>query len=62
MEYLLQFSVFLSNEFVDALPINQFKKDAEGKWHEVYVAMDSNDRLCFMLSKAENLHTLYVCT
>lgn len=53
-----KFSVFLSNEFVDALPVNQFKKDAEGKWHEVYVAMDDNDRLCFMLSKAENLHTL----
>ncbi|MCP9263555.1 NADH dehydrogenase [ubiquinone] complex I, assembly factor 7 [Dirofilaria immitis] len=28
------FSVFISNEFLDALPINQFKRDAEDKWHE----------------------------
>ncbi|VDN25851.1 unnamed protein product [Gongylonema pulchrum] len=54
----LKFSVFICNEFLDALPINQFRKDAEGKWHEVCVALDTNDNLCFMLSKAENLHTL----
>ncbi|VDN35176.1 unnamed protein product [Gongylonema pulchrum] len=53
-----KFSVFICNEFLDALPINQFRKDAEGKWHEVCVALDTNDNLCFMLSKAENLHTL----
>ncbi|KAM3722728.1 Protein arginine methyltransferase NDUFAF7 [Dirofilaria immitis] len=52
-----KFSVFISNEFLDALPINQFKRDAEDKWHEVYVNLDKNDKLCFMLSRSENLHT-----
>uniref|UniRef100_A0A0R3RZ23 Protein arginine methyltransferase NDUFAF7 n=1 Tax=Elaeophora elaphi TaxID=1147741 RepID=A0A0R3RZ23_9BILA len=52
-----KFSVFISNEFLDALPINQFKRDDEGKWHEVYVNLDKDDKLCFMLSRSENLHT-----
>ncbi|EJW75432.1 hypothetical protein WUBG_13659 [Wuchereria bancrofti] len=52
-----QFSVFISNEFLDALPVNQFKRDDEGKWHEVYVNLNKDDKLCFMLSKSENLHT-----
>ncbi|VDM96414.1 unnamed protein product [Thelazia callipaeda] len=53
-----KFSVFISNEFLDALPINQFKRDLKGKWHEVYVNLDADDKLCFMLSKSENLLTL----
>ncbi|EFO20574.1 hypothetical protein LOAG_07918 [Loa loa] len=53
-----KFSVFISNEFLDALPVNQFKRDDKGKWHEVYVNLDKDDRLCFMLSRSENLHTL----
>ncbi|VBB31084.1 unnamed protein product [Acanthocheilonema viteae] len=52
-----KFSVFISNEFLDALPVNQFKRDDEGKWHEVYVNLDKDDKLCFMLSRSENLHT-----
>ncbi|CAG9537860.1 unnamed protein product [Cercopithifilaria johnstoni] len=52
-----KFSVFISNEFLDALPVNQFKRDDEGKWHEVYVNLDKEDKLCFMLSRSENLHT-----
>uniref|UniRef100_A0A8R1Y2Q5 Protein arginine methyltransferase NDUFAF7 n=1 Tax=Onchocerca volvulus TaxID=6282 RepID=A0A8R1Y2Q5_ONCVO len=52
-----KFSIFISNEFLDALPVNQFKRDAEGKWHEVYVNLDKDDKLCFMLSRSENLHT-----
>ncbi|VDO45977.1 unnamed protein product [Onchocerca flexuosa] len=52
-----KFSIFISNEFLDALPVNQFKRDAKGKWHEVYVNLDKDDKLCFMLSRSENLHT-----
>ncbi|VDK81304.1 unnamed protein product [Litomosoides sigmodontis] len=53
-----KFSIFISNEFLDALPVNQFKRDNEGRWHEVYVNLDRDDKLCFMLSKSETLHTL----
>ncbi|TKR77555.1 hypothetical protein L596_018505 [Steinernema carpocapsae] len=52
-----KFSVFIANEFLDALPIHQFRKNERGTWSEVYVNLDSKGQLCFMLSKNENLHT-----
>ncbi|MFH4977616.1 hypothetical protein AB6A40_004325 [Gnathostoma spinigerum] len=52
-----KFSVFIANEFLDALPIHQFKKDEKGHWHEVYINLDHSENLCFMLSKGENLMT-----
>lgn len=54
---LFQFSVFIANEFLDALPIHQFQKDDVGQWHEIYIALNENDQLYFMLSKGENLYT-----
>lgn len=54
------FSVYVANEFLDALPIHQFQREpSSGGWREVYVALKStsDDELCFMLSKSENLHT-----
>ncbi|VDM48036.1 unnamed protein product [Toxocara canis] len=53
-----KFSVFIANEFLDALPVHQFKRDENGNWHEVYVALDDNDNLCFMLSRMETLFTV----
>uniref|UniRef100_A0A7E4VJU3 Protein arginine methyltransferase NDUFAF7 n=1 Tax=Panagrellus redivivus TaxID=6233 RepID=A0A7E4VJU3_PANRE len=50
------FSIYVANEFLDALPIHQFTKTGKG-WHEVYVNLDENNKFCFMLSKNENLHT-----
>ncbi|KAI6242799.1 Protein arginine methyltransferase NDUFAF7 [Aphelenchoides fujianensis] len=50
------FSVFVANEFLDALPIHVFERE-DAKWREVYVALDSEEKLCFMASKGENLHT-----
>ncbi|KAK0416685.1 hypothetical protein QR680_012631 [Steinernema hermaphroditum] len=52
-----KFSVFIANEFLDALPIHQFRRNDKGRWSEVYVNLDSKGELCFMLSKNENLHT-----
>ncbi|KAK6741330.1 hypothetical protein RB195_009276 [Necator americanus] len=51
------FSVFVSNEFLDALPVHQFSRDDDGTWHEVYINIDKDNELCFMRSKGENLHT-----
>ncbi|KAI1727853.1 putative s-adenosyl-L-methionine-dependent methyltransferase domain-containing protein [Ditylenchus destructor] len=53
-----KFTVFIANEFFDALPIHQFSRNSEGKWREVYVNLDeSGENLCFMLSRSENIHT-----
>ncbi|CAJ0943261.1 unnamed protein product, partial [Mesorhabditis belari] len=49
------FSVFISNEFLDALPIHQFQKCS--KWHEIYVNLNHVNELIFMISPGENLHT-----
>lgn len=51
-----QFTVFIANEFFDALPIHMFER-SESVWREVYVNLNENNDLCFMLSKNENLHT-----
>ncbi|VDM65347.1 unnamed protein product, partial [Strongylus vulgaris] len=51
------FSVFIANEFLDALPVHQFARDGDGNWHELYVNINEGDELCFMNSKGENLHT-----
>ncbi|KAL3110159.1 hypothetical protein niasHT_015762 [Heterodera trifolii] len=55
------FSVFLANEFLDALPVHLFARvqNNPGKWCEQYVTLDKTDdqRLCFMLSAGENIHT-----
>ncbi|KAE9421124.1 hypothetical protein Angca_005733, partial [Angiostrongylus cantonensis] len=52
-----QFSVFVSNEFLDSLPVHQFSRDSNGTWNEVYVNIDKANELCFMRSRGENLHT-----
>jgi NADH dehydrogenase [ubiquinone] 1 alpha subcomplex assembly factor 7 len=41
---------------LDALPIHQFTRTEKG-WHEVLINLDSSEKLKFMLSKGENLHT-----
>ncbi|EYC25203.1 hypothetical protein Y032_0012g1763 [Ancylostoma ceylanicum] len=51
------FSIFVANEFLDALPVHQFSRCADGMWHEVYVNIDKGNELCFMNSRGENLHT-----
>ncbi|VDO26086.1 unnamed protein product [Heligmosomoides polygyrus] len=52
-----QFSVFVANEFLDALPVHQFSRGANGMWNEIYVNIDKANELCFMRSKGENIHT-----
>ncbi|CAI5444685.1 unnamed protein product [Caenorhabditis angaria] len=54
------FTVFIANEFLDALPIHQFSRSSKNPetWHETYINIDKHgDNLCFMHSKAENIHT-----
>ncbi|KAI6228152.1 Protein arginine methyltransferase NDUFAF7-like protein, mitochondrial [Aphelenchoides besseyi] len=51
-----EFSVFIGNEFLDALPIHMFERK-DSTWCEVYVNLDQQANLCFMTSKSENLHT-----
>lgn len=61
-----KFSVFIANEFFDALPIHQFMSMEDGHnnkriWREVYVNLrtdDADEKLCFMLSRGENINTL----
>ncbi|VDL73561.1 unnamed protein product [Nippostrongylus brasiliensis] len=52
-----EFSVFIANEFLDALPVHQFTRDSKGLWNEIYINIDRSNELCFMRSKGENLHT-----
>ncbi|KJH42327.1 hypothetical protein DICVIV_11683 [Dictyocaulus viviparus] len=52
-----QFSVFINNEFLDALPIHQFIRDSNGTWREVYIGINKVNELCFVKSNGENLHT-----
>ncbi|KAK6043644.1 hypothetical protein COOONC_18849 [Cooperia oncophora] len=54
------FSVFVANEFLDALPVHQFSRDSNGVWNEIYINIDDSGELCFMRSKGENLHTRIV--
>uniref|UniRef100_A0A915E1H5 Protein arginine methyltransferase NDUFAF7 n=1 Tax=Ditylenchus dipsaci TaxID=166011 RepID=A0A915E1H5_9BILA len=52
------FTMFIANEFFDALPIHQFRRNSENQWREVYVNLDKDARrFCFMLSKNENIHS-----
>ncbi|CAD6198551.1 unnamed protein product [Caenorhabditis auriculariae] len=51
------FTVFVGNEFLDALPIHQFQRGNDDLWREIYVNIDSTGDLCLMQSKSENLHT-----
>lgn len=50
------FTIFIANEFLDALPIHQFQKSGDS-WNEVYINLSKDGDLCFMKSKGENLHT-----
>ncbi|GMT19968.1 hypothetical protein PFISCL1PPCAC_11265 [Pristionchus fissidentatus] len=52
------FTVFIANEFLDALPVHCFEKEA-GKeaWCEKYIGLDGKNRLRFVRSKGENIHT-----
>jgi len=52
-----EFTVFLANEFFDSLPIHQFQRGDDKKWREIYVNIDQQNKLCFMLSRNENIHT-----
>lgn len=56
-----QFTVFIANEFFDALPIHQFVRNSNNPkiWHEIYVNLEQQNeqKLCFMQSKGENIHT-----
>ncbi|MEQ9447796.1 MAG: SAM-dependent methyltransferase, partial [Rhodospirillaceae bacterium] len=40
--------ILIANEFLDALPVRQFEKDADG-WKERYVGVDEKSRFQFML-------------
>ncbi|CAB3402323.1 unnamed protein product [Caenorhabditis bovis] len=52
------FSVFIGNEFLDALPVHQFSRSENNDiWNEIYINLDKNNELVFMKSKGENLHT-----
>ena len=44
---------------MDALPVHQFTRTEKG-WHAVYINLDENQKLRFMLSQGENLHTKFV--
>lgn len=51
----------IANEFLDALPIRQFKKD-NNIWHERYVALSDNDELHFIYAPSNfnsELNVLY---
>ena len=51
----------IANEFLDALPIRQFKKD-NNIWHERYVALSDNHELHFMYAPSDfnkELNVLY---
>ncbi|KAF1761339.1 hypothetical protein GCK72_009595 [Caenorhabditis remanei] len=50
------FTVFIANEFLDALPVHQFQKTGD-TWNEIYINLTKDDNLCFMKSKGENLNT-----
>ncbi|CAL2036965.1 unnamed protein product [Caenorhabditis brenneri] len=50
------FTIFIGNEFLDALPVHQFQKTGD-TWNEVYVNLTNDGDLCFMKSKGENIHT-----
>lgn len=50
------FTVFIANEFLDALPVHQFQKTGD-MWNEIYINLTKDDNLCFMKSKGENLNT-----
>uniref|UniRef100_A0A914WWB7 Protein arginine methyltransferase NDUFAF7 n=1 Tax=Plectus sambesii TaxID=2011161 RepID=A0A914WWB7_9BILA len=55
------FSVILAHEFLDALPVYQFKRvgPTEGDWREVFVDVDPDHsgKLRFALSPNETLHS-----
>ncbi|PAV62294.1 hypothetical protein WR25_03969 [Diploscapter pachys] len=51
------FSVFVANEFLDALPVHQFARSEDGIWREIYVGLNEQNQLAFTTSKGENLHT-----
>jgi SAM-dependent MidA family methyltransferase len=50
-------SIFVGNEFFDALPIHQFKMQ-NNEWHEVCVSLGKNDELQYSLNKTENLRLI----
>uniref|UniRef100_A0A0N4ZUV4 Protein arginine methyltransferase NDUFAF7 n=1 Tax=Parastrongyloides trichosuri TaxID=131310 RepID=A0A0N4ZUV4_PARTI len=52
-----KFSIFIANEFLDALPIHQFERGTNEKFHEIYVNLDNNNELVFMKSKGGNINT-----
>uniref|UniRef100_A0A0N5CA84 Protein arginine methyltransferase NDUFAF7 n=1 Tax=Strongyloides papillosus TaxID=174720 RepID=A0A0N5CA84_STREA len=54
-----KFSVFIGNEFLDALPIHQFQRNENNnKFHEIYINLNEKNELVFMKSKGANLHTV----
>ncbi|GMR43270.1 hypothetical protein PMAYCL1PPCAC_13465 [Pristionchus mayeri] len=52
------FTVVIANEFLDALPVHCFERGG-GKdgWCERYIGLDGKNRLRFVRSKGENIHT-----
>ncbi|GMS90034.1 hypothetical protein PENTCL1PPCAC_12209 [Pristionchus entomophagus] len=52
------FTVFIANEFLDALPVHCFEQEtAKEAWSERYIGLDGKNRLRFVRSKGENIHT-----
>lgn len=51
------FSIFVCNEFLDALPIHQFERENGKKFKEVYINLNEKNDLVFMQSKGGNIHT-----
>ncbi|KAF8358002.1 hypothetical protein PRIPAC_92997, partial [Pristionchus pacificus] len=52
------FTIFVANEFLDALPVHCFEREEEKDgWSERYIGLDGKNRLRFVRSKGENIHT-----
>uniref|UniRef100_A0AC35TTX9 Protein arginine methyltransferase NDUFAF7 n=1 Tax=Rhabditophanes sp. KR3021 TaxID=114890 RepID=A0AC35TTX9_9BILA len=50
------FSVIIANEFLDALPVHQFKR-VDGKFREIYLNLNKENELVFMEGKGSSIHS-----
>jgi len=50
-------TIIIANEFLDALPIRQFQRSADG-WHERLIGLDADERLHFVFSPPQLVNPL----